>query len=115
MPKAHQRHGGMTPEYLIIRAGRLGYHVAVLVERLMRDRPHSEQGYRSALGVLSFERRFGRDRLAAACNRALTCNTVSYASVQSILATGLDKAVAEPEPIQPTPRHDKIRGAAYYQ
>ncbi len=43
MPKAHQRHGGMTPEYLIMRAGRVGYHVAVLVERLMRDRPHPEQ------------------------------------------------------------------------
>lgn len=115
MPKAHQRHGGMTPEYLILRAGRVGYHVAVLIERLMRNRPHPEQGYRSALGVLSLERRFGRDRLEAACNRALTYNTVSYASVQSILATGLDKAVAEPEPIQPTPRHDNIRGAAYYQ
>lgn len=101
MPKAHQRHGGMTPKYLILRADRVGYHVAVLIERLMRNRPHPEQGYRSALGVLSLERRFGRDRLEAACNRALTYNIVSYASVQSILATGLDKAVAEPESIQP--------------
>lgn len=81
----------------------------------MRDRPHPEQGYRSALGVLSLERRFGRDRLEAACDRALTHNTVSYASVQSILVTGLDKAAADPEPILPTPRHDNIRGATYYQ
>ncbi len=115
MPKAHQRHAGMTPEYLVTRAGRVGYHIAVLVERLMRDRPHPEQGYRSALGVLSLERRFGRDRLEAACDRALTYNTVSYASVQSILTTGLDKAVEQPEPSPPTPRHDNIRGAAYYQ
>ncbi len=78
VPKAHQRHGGMTPEYLILRAGRVGQHVAILVERLMRDRPHPEQGYRSALGVLSLERRFGRDRLEAACDRALTDNTVNY-------------------------------------
>ena len=42
-------------------------------------------------------------------------NTVSYASVQSILVTGLDKAAAEPDPILPTPRHDNIRGPAYYQ
>ena len=41
--------------------------------------------------------------------------TVSYASVQSILATGLDKAAAEQAPILPTPRHDNIRGPAYYQ
>jgi len=65
--------------------------------------------------VLSLERRFGRDRLEAACGRALTHNTVSYASVQSILVTGLDKAVADREPVLPTPRHDNIRGAAYYQ
>lgn len=115
MPSAHQRHASMTPEYLITRAGRLGYHVAVLVERLMRDRPHPEQGYRSALGVLSLERKFSRDRLEAACDRALTHNTVSYASVQSILITGLDKAAADPEPIRPPPHHDNIRGPAYYQ
>jgi transposase len=115
MPKAHQRHGGMTPEYLVTRAGRVAYHVAVLVERLMRDRPHPEQGYRSALGVLSLERRFGRDRLEAACDRALAHSTVSYTSVQSILVTGLDRAVAEPDPVRPTPRHDNIRGPAYYQ
>lgn len=56
MPKAHQRYGGMTPESLITRAARTGYHAAALVKRLMRDRPHPEQGYRSALGVLGLQR-----------------------------------------------------------
>jgi len=32
------------------RARMVGYHVAALVERLMRDRPHPEQGYHSAWG-----------------------------------------------------------------
>ena len=106
---------GACPQNPCIRAGRVGYHVAVLVERLMRDRPLPEQGYRSARGVLSLERGFGRDRLEAACDRALLHNTVSYASVQSVLATGLDKAATEPDPILPTPRHDNIQGPAYYQ
>ncbi|PVA10234.1 IS21 family transposase [Pelagivirga sediminicola] len=60
MPKAHQGYG-MTPESLITRAARTGYHAAALVERLMRDRPHPEQGYRSALGVLGLQRQFGAD------------------------------------------------------
>ena len=81
----------------------------------MRDRPHLEQGHRSSLGILSLERRFGKDRLEAACDQALTHNTVSYASVKLILITGLDKAAIEPAPILPTPRHDNIRGAAYCQ
>ena len=84
MPKAHQRYAGMTPESLITRAAGIGYHTAILVERLMRDRPHPEQGYRSSLGVLSLQRRFGAERLEAACDRALGCNTLTYKSVQSI-------------------------------
>ena len=115
MPKAHQRYGGMTPESLITRAARTGYHTAALVERLMRARPHPEQGYRSALGVLSLQRQFGAGRLEAACNRALTVGTVSYASVRSILVTGLDQAPEPPEPITATPAHDNIRGSGYYQ
>lgn len=115
MPKAHQRYGGMTPETLITRAARTGYNTAALVERLMRERPHPEQGYRSALGVLGLERRFGKDRLEAACERALVHSTVRYASVQSILVTGLDKASEPPEPMPPTPDHENIRGPGYYQ
>ncbi|MBD1549751.1 IS21 family transposase [Roseibium aggregatum] len=115
MPKAHQRHGGMTPESLIGRAARTGYHAAALVERLMRDRPHPEQGYRSALGVLGLQRQFGADRLEAACERALTVGTVNYASVRSILITGLDRAPSPPDQITATPVHDNIRGPGYYQ
>ena len=115
MPKAHQRHAGMTPETLITRAARVGYHTATLVERLMRDRPHPEQGYRSALGVLSLQRRFGCDRLDAACDRALNCNTVRYKSVHSILVTGLGKRPASMDPGPPAPRHENIRGPGYCQ
>ncbi len=114
MPKAHQRHGTTTPETLIKRAAKVGYHTAVLVERLMRDRPHPEQGYRSAMGVLSLQRRFGPDRLEAACERALHVDTISYKSVQSILAKGLDKAPPSRAPAGPTPHHENIRGAGYY-
>jgi len=53
--------------------------------------------------------------MAAACKRALTVGTVSYASVRSILVTGLDQAAEPPDPITATPTHGNIRGAGYYQ
>ena len=115
MPKAHQRHAGMTPEGLIHRAAKTGYHAAALVERLMRERQHPEQGYRSALGILSLNRKYGPERLEAACDRALSNNTVSYSSVRSILSSGLDRIADPPAPPKPAPIHDNIRGRAYYQ
>lgn len=114
MPKAHQRYANTTPRSLIRRAAEIGFNTAILVERLMRDRPHPEQGFRAAMGILSLKRRFGPDRLEAACTRALEIQAVSYSSVNSILKTGLDQAPDQQEPPKATAAHGNIRGSTYY-
>lgn len=115
MPKAHQRYANMTPASLIEMAVRIGVNAATLVERLMRERPHPEQGYRSAMGIIALARRYERDRLEAACERALAINAISYSSVSAILKSGLDRASPATEPVKATPTHANIRGGAYYQ
>ena len=53
MPKARPRYADRTPASLITMAARIGVNTATLVERMMRERPHPEQGYRSAMGCHS--------------------------------------------------------------
>ena len=116
MPKAHQRYADATPASLVERAGRIGSNTAILVERMMRDRPHPEQGYRSAMGILSLARRYEAERLEAACERALAINAITYSSVTAILKSGLDRGkTGKDEPAKPTPSHTNIRGSTYYQ
>jgi transposase len=115
MPKAHQRYANMTPASLIKMAARIGVNTATLVERMMRERPHPEQGYRSAMGIIALARRYARERLEAACERALAINAISYSSVSAILKSGLDRANPAAEPIKAAPSHANIRGGAYYQ
>ena len=115
MPKAHQRYANMTPARLIKMAARIGVNAASLVERMMRERPHPEQGYRSAMGIIALARRYERDRLEAACERALAINAINYSSVSAILKSGLDRTSPAAEPIKATPSHANIRGGAYYQ
>ncbi len=114
MPKAHQRYANTTPASLIAQARKVGSNTALLMERMMRDRPHPEQGYRSAMGILSLSRRYGSLRLEAACERALIINAITYSSVNSILKSGLDKAGFAAEPAKPSPLHGNIRGSKYY-
>ena len=52
MPKAHQRHLEWTPSRIIGWAQTIGPQTAALVEAILADRPHPEQGYRSCLGIL---------------------------------------------------------------
>jgi transposase len=39
--------------------------------RKLRERTHPEQGFRACVGILRLAKSYGRDRLEAACNRAL--------------------------------------------
>ncbi len=45
--------------------------------------------------------------------RVLTVNTTSYASIRSILETGLDRVPPEPEPRRPMPQYQHLRGPGY--
>ena len=67
------------------------------------------------MGIIALARRYERDRLEAACERALAINAINYSSVSAILKSGLDRKSRTAEPIKPTPPHANIRGGAYYQ
>lgn len=114
MPKSHQRHAGMSAASLIRQANGISTNTGIFVERVIRDKPHPEQGYRAALGILSLARRYEHDRLDAACERALVINALTYTSVRSILQSGLDRAGTVMETGKPLPTHSNIRGRGYY-
>jgi transposase len=114
---AHQRHLEWTPSRLIDWARAIGPHTAALVQAILADRPHPEQGYRSCLGLLRLAKHYGPERLEAACARAGAVEARSYRHVDSILKHGLDRlAGPEAAPQLPlTPVHEHLRGRDYYQ
>jgi hypothetical protein len=62
-------------------------------------------------------KRYGPERLTAACQRALATGGISYSSVDAILKHDLDRAPLAVEPatkVVPI-HHANLRGSAYYQ
>jgi transposase len=116
MPAAHREQMEWTPSRITAWARRAGPQTAALVEGIMARWVHPELGYRSALGVIRLGRRYGDDRLEAACARAVAIRSFTYRSVESILRTGLDhQPVVLVEPSHVRARdHEYIRGAGYY-
>ncbi|MBU2761849.1 IS21 family transposase [Acidithiobacillus caldus] len=114
MPKAHQRHGEWSPGRLLKWGLSIGTAARDVVQWQLTNRPHPEQGYRSCLGLLSLSRRYGAERLEAACRRALLIGAPTTRSVKSILVQGLDQVGAETPEVAPLPQHDNIRGPNYY-
>jgi Mu transposase, C-terminal domain len=115
MPPSHRAHLEWTPARLVHWAGTVGPSVAALVEKVLDSRPHPEHAYRACLGLMSLAKRYGNERLGAACARALASGAVSYSSVKSILARDLDKVPLQQASPAPAPQdHENLRGAAYY-
>jgi transposase len=117
MPKAHQRHLEWTPSRLIDWARTIGPQTAALVEAILADRPHPEQGYRSCLGILRLAKGYGPERLEAASTRAVAVGARSYRHVDAMLKHGLDRlgGPAASPPLTLTPVHEHLRGRDYYQ
>jgi transposase len=114
-PKSHQAHLEWTPSRLIDWAGTLGSCCGAVVEKILTEKPHPEQGYRSCLGILRLSKGFGHQRLEAACRRALHHQTCSYQSIQSILENGLETQELDEPPERIVPSHRNLRGQNYYQ
>jgi transposase len=89
-PASHRAHLEWTPSRLIHWARTIGPHTAALVEHVIRAKPHPEQGYRSALGILRLADQHGEARLERACDKAFQINSASYKTVKTMLAQRME-------------------------
>ena len=114
MPRAHRAHAEWTPTRLINWGASIGTNTCVVVEHLLKSKPHPEQGYRACLGLLALARQYGQARLEAASTLAVKLNSPTRKSVLSILKSGRDQhPPASAEPLD-LPEHANVRGPKYY-
>jgi transposase len=90
IPSSHRRYADWTPQGLRRRSAEIGPNTSALVEIILRERTHPEQGFRSCLGIPRLARSFGGGRLEAACGRVLDIGARSYTAVISILKNNLE-------------------------
>lgn len=115
MPAAHRAHADWSPGKLITWGSSVGPATGELVKRLLMEKRHPEQGYRACLGLMRLTHTVGRERMEAACTRALAIGAHRYRSVASILEKGLDRQPVAPAQAElPLPSHANVRGPDYY-
>jgi transposase len=118
MPKAHQSHLEWSPSRLSNWAKSIGPNTQALVDAILTERRHPEQGYRSCLGILRLGKTYGNERLEAASERALAAGARSYRHLETILKNKLDRlpltGPTDPGQDSTTP-HPNVRGPNYYQ
>jgi transposase len=115
MPSWHRAQAEWTPSRILAWAEETGPAVRAYCAVVLEQRRHPEHGFKSCLGILRLGKRYGRERLNAACARAHHAGSRTYRSVESILDKGLDRLPEQTESadVAPIP-HDNVRGPDYY-
>lgn len=116
MASAHRFVSEWTPERFTSWAASIHEDVKLYVLKILDRKQHPEQAYKSCMGILSFAKKVGNERLIKACQRALGYGAYNYKTIQKILEQKLDIRDRPDETDQLTmPFHDNIRGEDYYR
>jgi transposase len=93
-------------------AGSISPIVRQYIIHILENASYPEQAYRSCVGILSYEKKVGRERLIKAVERAIFFGAYNYSTIKRILENGYDKiAFGEDAGSQlKLPLHENIRG-----
>ena len=60
-----------------MRMAQTGANTKELVEKMMERNPYVQQGFKSALGVIALEKKYGKEVLENACKELKDLNVIS--------------------------------------
>ena len=91
----------------------IGEYVAQVFETVT----YPEQAYKSCLGILTLEKKVGRERLVKAVERSMHFGAYGYTPIRNILRSGLDNVAFGDESGADgaLPKHTNIRGPEDYR
>ena len=118
MPPEHQKYLTYNADEFSRWAMSVGPMTEKVAEHFLKSGKAAEQGYKACAGLTKLEQRYGKQRLEAACGKALAYSTApSLRTIASILKNGLDKPdKAESQLSQSKANSYGItRGAAYFR
>ena len=106
-----------NPDKFFAEAAAIHPDVEAYIRRVMEEKKHPEQAYKSCRGILSFAARVGCKRLINACRWASNSGLYNYPAIEEILKNRQDELPLENCREEDTvmPSHDNIRGKEYYQ
>lgn len=114
-PPSHKAYLEWSPERFLRWAEKIGPASASIIKLRLNSRQHPEQSFRSCLGILGLSKKYGEDRLEAACDRGLRYGIHFYKGIKNILDHNYDRIREQQKTTTAVvPVHDNVRGKSYY-
>lgn len=100
MPEKYGDYGFWNVPYFQKKASAVGPETRKVIDHVMQSFPYAVQSFRSCVGILGFERRYGKKALEACCRAAVLEGRCNYSYIKNTIVDFVDGDVPEP-PLQP--------------
>jgi transposase len=115
MPDAHKQYAKWDGDRFRKWAAKIGQNTGAVVETILSGHKVEQQGYKACMALLKLSDQYTAERLEAACGVALSYTPrPGYKTVQTILKSGMDKALTKTPETHTPSTHSFTRGADYY-
>ncbi len=119
LPSHHRFVSEWNPEKFINWAAGISPEVKTYIEGVLSQKNYPETLYRACVGILSFAKKVGRERLVTACRMGgIRMETYNYGFISKVLANNTDKLWAQggeqAAREQKLPGHENLRGGSDY-
>jgi transposase len=114
MPDHHRWYAEWSPQRFQSWAATIGPETSELITKVLAATTYPPQAFRSCLGILNLAKRYGSQRLNAACAKALALGTLSGKRIKNILALKMEQDSQPQLNLAPLPLHENVRGGDYF-
>lgn len=116
LPSQHQFVMDWCPEKFLSWAEGIDAVVKEYIQKVLDSKNYPEQAYKSCVGILSIERKAGKEQLIAACSIGNELGVYNYSFVKRVIENGYALQAGKDGHRQTTlPFHENVRGREYYE
>jgi len=117
LSSTHNFYQSWNKEFFLKLASKIGSNTVVYIEKLIDSQPYPEIGYKRSNGIISLKRKFSRERLEAACEKALNSDLqyYSYKLIENILKNKTDQEAETQEVTHNIDGHENLRNSNIYK
>ena len=111
----HRYYQSWSREFFVKMAAAIGINTASYVGKLIDQQSYPEVGFKRSQGIISLKHKYPKERIEAACEKALAYDICSYRIIENILKNHTDMEREQEQIKHEIKPHGNLRSAGNYK
>lgn len=115
LSSTHQYYQSWSKGFFVKRAAEIGINTATYIAKLIDQQTYPEIGFKRSQGIVSLKKQYTKERVEAACKKALAYDLCSYKIIETILKNKSDQESETGDIKHKITQHENLRKASNYK